>query len=140
VSGRAEKPYLHRDEDSFQGPLDRALAACVAQYKLASATVKGAEARVRAALDDLKYLREFIAEVEHRMNTRSFHELPRFLRGGEGIHGLHKLTAGPWRGVFLVGAQESDVVALVFSKQPHDLGSRLNELVSGYQTAGGDEG
>lgn len=140
MSGSTAKPYLYRDVDSFQTPLDAALPAWVEQYKRASAIVKGAEPRVRAALDDWRHLKEFIAEVDHRMNTRSFHELPRFLDAGASIQGLHKLTTGPWRGVFLIGADESDVVALVFSKQPHDLEGRLNELVSGYRRADDDEG
>jgi hypothetical protein len=124
--------YLYRDKDSFDKPLFEAPESCIAAFYAASSHVKGAEARVRQAIDDLKSLEDFNAALEWRMRTRTFHDLPRLKRGGGKLRGFHQLTVGSWRGVFLVGRDRDNVIALVFSKHPHRLEQRLGEISARY--------
>lgn len=95
--------------------------------------VKGSEARVKAALDDWDSLNEFKRAVETCMQTAAFHELPGLRRGKEALGGLRQLNKGPWRGVFLVDQTGLGVIGLVFSKEPHDLRPRLEEIAAPYR-------
>lgn len=128
-------PLIHEDETSFRQPLDEAIESCVRAFKDASRKVHGAEARTRAALRDLKDLDTFAARVAERARTRTFGDLPGLKRGHERLPGLHSLTVGPWRGIFLVDAEQDNVIALVFSRSPHTLENRLDEIVAGYRGA-----
>ncbi len=53
--------------------------------------------------------------------------------GGQTLIGFHHLTVGPWRGVFLVAVSADQVIALVFSKAPHHLEERLDEVTARYR-------
>ena len=128
---------LYQDEDSFRKPIENAIAACMQAFEAASERIAGAEARMRAAIDDLASLRAFIDAVESHMRAGSFHELPGFRRGRERLEGFRQLTVGPWRGVFLVDAAGTTVVGLVFSRHPHRLEERLGEIADRYRAGGG---
>ena len=137
--------HLREDEESFTGPRLRAIADCIAAFKAAAKTVRGAEARTRAALADIDRLREFNEEVARHLEDRSFRDLPGVRRDQYTLDALHQLTVGPWRGVFLVRPDGTEVIALVFSKHPHDLEQRLDEIAGRYRSvsdenaAGGGE-
>ena len=124
---------LYEDEESFRKPLDQAIEACRQAFVAASATVLGAEARVRAALNDFNDLKAFRDAVAVHLRAGSFRDLPGFRR--EGLNGFHHLTVGPWRGVFLVSNDGSEVIGMVFSKYPHHLGGHFVEVAKSYQTA-----
>lgn len=134
----AVRLLVYEDEESFRKPLEAAIESCTRAFTQASRKVRGAEARTRAAIADLKTLEAFIAAVSERMRSRSFHELPGLKRGGERIPGLHSLTVDPWRGVFLVDADETGVVALVFSRAPHALEERFDEIADRYRSKPGN--
>jgi len=126
---------LVEDPASFTEPRARALADAVAAFGSASRPVKGAEARVHAALSELARLREFSNRVSDLMETGGFAALPELGHDGDRLDGLRHLTVGPWRGVFLVGADPAVVVALLFSRAPHTLADRLDEIARPYRTA-----
>ena len=145
TSAKEATTYLYQDEESFKRPIESAIETCKQAFVAASAKVSGAEVRTRAATEDLESLKAFGDAVEARMRAKSFHDLPGLKRGRERLEGFHQLTVGPWRGVFLVNADGTAVIALVFSKFPHSLESRLDEVVEPYRTkdreedeAGGD--
>lgn len=96
--------------------------------------VAGAEAALRAAMNDFKALDTFTKTVETHIEAASFHNLPVLRKWGRRIPGLHQLTCEPFRGVFLIGDDPQDVTALLFSRKPHDVSTRLNELVVSYRT------
>lgn len=128
-----------RDARSFQAPLDRAVGESVAAIIAAGVTVQGAETRIRAALDEKNALELFIERVTELLKTRSFVDLPRQRRGTRIVPHCHHLTVGPWRGVFLVDPAGELAVGLLFSKAPHRVEERLDELVRTYSdTVGGD--
>lgn len=130
MSGESgHETYLRRDQDSFTGPLDAALAECTRALADAGKKIRGAQRRADAALDDLESLEQFIDEVNRLLRDRSFHDLPGFRSEDPR---LRSLSVGPWRGIFLVSPDGSLVIGLVFSKQPHELEQRLHELVAGY--------
>jgi hypothetical protein len=129
--------HFSEEKSSFKEPLEAASAACVAGLRAAAKTVKGAEARTRAALDDLESLEQFQIALQTRMRERSFHILPGLRRGRDVIHGAHVLTTGPWRAIFLVDDRETMVVGLIFSKYPHDLERRFDEIAANYRPATG---
>ena len=139
ASAKAPPIYLQEDERSFTKPFDGALTAAVQAFLVAAATVSGAEARTRAATNELNSLHEFDAAVEAHMRAKSFHDLPGYKRGRERLNGIHHMTVGPWRGVFLVSADGTQVIALVFSKFPHSLENRLDEVVEAYRTKDHEE-
>ena len=130
---------LFLDRRSFEEPLDEAFACCRKAFATAVPPVKGAEARTRAILNRLDALKRFIAEVEERTRDASFQALPGFYREGARLRGYHHLTVGPWRGIFLVDDSGLSVLGAVFSKEPHDLGIRLEELAERYRNAGANE-
>lgn len=125
---------LAEDPASFTEPREQALAGAMAAFRTASTPVKGAEARVYAALSELRSLREFSNRVARLMETRGFSALPELVHNGNRLHGLRHLTVGPWRGVFLVGDDPAIVVALLFSRAPHDLTDRLDEIARPHRT------
>jgi hypothetical protein len=131
-SGGDGGAYFIEDETSFAGPRRQAIADCVEAFKRASTPVMGAEARLHAALTDLKAMNQFVAEVDRLIENQAFQTLPGFKRGRERFDGYHQLTVGPWRGVFLVSRDGSNVVALLFSRHPHALEARLRELSEPY--------
>lgn len=126
---------LVEDEVSFAAPLRQVIADCITAFKQASRTVKGAEARVSAALADLKALTVFTDEIARLMEERGFHSLPEFKQGRVHFDGYHHLTVAPWCGIFLVSRDGADVVALIFSRLPLALEERIAELAAGYRAA-----
>ena len=131
-AGNPRQAVIWEDPTSFTEPYDRALAEIKSAWREASATVNGAEARTNAALRDLKDLKAFVDEVANRLEAASFQELPRVTDRNEPIDGSYALTVGPWRGVFLVSQDGTKVVALAFSKEPHEFEPRLGEIVANY--------
>ncbi|MEX2481942.1 MAG: hypothetical protein WD928_13885 [Gammaproteobacteria bacterium] len=124
---------LYDDEPSFRTPRLQAIEQCRQAFIGASRCVRGAEQRLRAAIDDYAALEALGKEVERRLRESSFHELPGMVDGRERLHGLHYLEQGPWRGVFLVSADGTQVVGLLFSRQPHALDVRLDEIANAYR-------
>jgi hypothetical protein len=124
---------LIRDNESFQKPLERAIGEAVDAVFEAGNPVHGAEQRVRIALDDKQDLERFIARTAELLNNRGFRDLPRLRHGWRAVPNCHHLTVGPWRGVFLVDPKSDAVVGLIFSKHPHRLDLRLEELVAAHQ-------
>ncbi len=131
----AARTVLYRDKRSFQGPLDEAIRACTETLTTRTNPVRGSEARLRAALDDNEALRRFADAVKTHLRHSTFHDLPPLRKWGRRLQGLHQLTCGPFRGVFLVSRDGAQVVALVFSREPHDYSERLNELAVPYRTS-----
>ena len=131
ASGHAS---FREDNESYGKPLRDATAKCKAAFMSAAQKVKGAEAKTQAAIADLRSLREFREQVAAHLDQKSFKNLPGVKRGRERVAALHQLTVGPWRGVFLVRPDGSEVIGLVFSKHPHDLGKRLDEVTRRYST------
>lgn len=120
---------LVRDAESFQRPLEAAIAAAVAEVHKAADPVAGAEARVRKALDEKADLEAFCARLTQTMRSGAFVDLPRLRdRRWRPLPNCHHLTVGPWRGVFLVKRDENVAIAILFSKAPHDLSRRVGEL------------
>lgn len=125
---------LVQDKDSFAEPLERAIEESVAAVIDASTPVRGAENRVAIALEQKKDLQEFDRRIQELLEHRAFVGLPRFHRRGRVVPNLHQLTVGVWRGVFLVDPKGEFAVALLFSKAPHRLDDRLDELVRKHAT------
>lgn len=130
---RVGEAYFIEDEASFAVPRREAIAECVNAFGNASKKVKGAEARLNAAIADLEAIDTFGKEVERLIGSRAFLTLPEFKRDGRRVEGFHHLTVGPWRGVFLVDSGGADVAAILFSREPHALESRLGEVMQAYQ-------
>lgn len=124
---------LVRDTHSFQAPLEKALEESVSALIAAGVAVHGSEARTRAALDERKALYDFVARISELLRIEGFVDLPRQRRGTQIVPCCHQLNVGPWRGVFLLDPAGELVVALVFSKAPHRLDDRLDELVQKYE-------
>jgi hypothetical protein len=126
---------LVRDVESFAEPLDRAIDEAVRAVLAAGNPVRGSENRVARALQEKKDLESFVEATGRHLENRSFAGLPRFRRKGQAIAHCHQLTIGVWRGVFLVDPKGAFVVGLLFSKEPHRLDDRLDELVRRHATA-----
>jgi len=120
---------LVRDAESFGEPLDRAIDAAVDTVIAAGLLVRGSAARVCAALQEKQDLETFVARVGDLLAARGFADLPRLRRAGRVVPHCHALRVGPWRGVFLVDPAGEFAVGLLFSKAPHLLDDRLDELV-----------
>lgn len=121
---------LRRDPASFDAPLAEARAACLAVLDRPTTQVAGAEARLRTALDDRNALKALNQAVDRHLGDASFHTLPPVRIHGRRIPGFHHLTCGRFRAIFLVGRDPTDVVALLFSRAPHDhMLDRLGELL-----------
>lgn len=128
-------PFFIEDETSFTTPRQQALVDCVAAFKAAAKPVRGAEARVAAALADLKAIEAFMIEVGRLIEADAFRSLPEFKRGRERFDGYHQLTVAPWRGVFLVSRDGVGIVAMIFSRHPHALERRFEEITAPYAAA-----
>lgn len=120
---------LVRDEDSFARPLDFAVNEVVEAVLSAGNPIRGAEPRVRIALDEKIDLDSFISQITELLEGHGFRDLPQVFQKSRAVPNCHHLTVGPWRGIFLVDPSNEFVVALVFSKEPHQLEQRLDELV-----------
>jgi hypothetical protein len=129
---------LVRDLESFAEPIDQAIRDAVRAVIAAGKPVRGSEKRVRVALDEKNDLARFVTRTGELLESRGFANLPRLRRGSQVVPSCHQLTVGPWRGVFLVDPAGELVVGLLFSKQPHQLDDRLEELVLKYAPT--DEG
>lgn len=122
--------------DTFQTPMDVYAQQLAPAFIAASQAVAGAQQRVQQALDDIRDFEDFGEEVARRLRTASFSRLPRVkVRGSPPLDRVHKLTAGPWQGLFLVSDDDTQVVGLSFSRAPHDYRSEVNELLLRYRTA-----
>ncbi len=126
---------LWRDPVSFEAPYVAAVAACTTVLTNSVRKVAGAEAALHQAMDDHTALQAFDKAVDQCVEEGTFHELPAVKNRGRRIPGLHQLTRGRFRGVFLIGKDVTQVVGLVFSREPHDLSARLAELVTEHRTA-----
>lgn len=129
---------LVKDPASFAEPLDRAIEEAVGAVTAAGSPVRGAENRVALALRQLRDLQAFDRRVQALLAQGDFASLPRFLLRGQVMPHCHKLAVGVWRGVFLVDPEGELVVGLLFSKEPHALDDRLDELVRKYAPASDD--
>lgn len=132
-SARATGAVLYRDPYSFQKPFEEAIAACTAVLTEAVQKVAGAEAALRGAMNDFKALEAFGKAIEKHIENASFHELPAVRNWMHRIEGMHQLTCGPFRGVFLIGRDANQVTALLFSRKPHDVSKRMIELAAPYR-------
>ena len=135
-----ECTYLTEDPLSFAEPRRRAWERCIEAYINAGSPVAGANARVAQAADDLRTLDAFGRELARLTEARAFHDLPQVRNGRERVEGFHSLTIGPWRGIFLVDRGGTGVIAVLFSRHPHDVGARLMEVVSRYHEGKTEEG
>lgn len=140
TTGETEEPAtepgeaeLYRDPRSFQKPLDEAISICTGVLTESVPKIDGSEAALRDAMDDLEALEAFVTAVEGHLRDASFHQLPSVRHWGRRMTGLHQLHSGPFRGVFLIGRDPRQVVALLFSRKPHDMSKRLDELAAPYR-------
>ncbi len=124
---------LIRDEDSFARPLGIAIDEVVEAVLAAGIPIRGAESRVRIALGEKNVLESFISQITKLLEGHGFRDLPKLFQESRAVPNCHHLTVGPWRGIFLVDPSSEFVVALVFSKEPHQLEQRLDELVEKHQ-------
>ena len=124
---------LIRDEDSFARPLGIAIDEVVEAVLAAGNPISGAESRVRIALGEKNVLESFISQITKLLEGHGFRDLPKLFQESRAVPNCHHLTVGPWRGIFLVDPSSEFVVALVFSKEPHQLEQRLDELVEKHQ-------
>lgn len=124
---------LVRDKDSFAKPFDIAINEVVKAVLEAGNPIRGAEQRVRIALAEKNDLDNFYSQMTELLKGHGFRDLPKLFQESRALPNCHHLTVGPWRGIFLVDPSSEFVVALVFSKEPHQLESRLDELVKTHQ-------
>lgn len=94
----------------------------------------GAEDRIRRAIEDRDALRRFTERLTSLIANDSFTDLPRYRLGWRSlwraVPALHRLDEGPWRAVFVIYRAPPRVVALVFSKAPHRLDQRFDEVLA----------
>lgn len=95
------------------------MPTCTAEYDSAESKGGDVEARLAAALDDATTFREFLAELTRLTGTNTFDRLPRFRIGNQWFDGVHHLTVGPWRGVFLTSPSTRQVYGMLFTRSPH---------------------
>lgn len=124
---------LIRDPVSFQGPLQRARARCTSVLTTMATRVRNTEARLHVAMAEYEALETFDELLRAHVENASFRELPGIRSWGRRMAGFYQLRAGPFRGVFLLGKDSKAVVALVFSRQPHDSKKRVRELAAQYR-------
>jgi len=117
---------FREDPESFGAPMARAALEVRRNFILASARVRGAERRVREAMDDLRDFMRFSERVELHLQQANFSTLPSVRDdGGNLIERVHDLTVGPWRGRFLVSDDGLQVIGLSFQRiARHRSGSR----------------
>lgn len=118
------------DNTSFLEPYLRGPDEVSEEFLAAGQTVAGANARAAAAQAALRDIRRFRAEITTLMNAKGFARLPRLRNWWfRPIGHCRHLTIGVWRGIFLVAPDESVVVALIFSRAPHNYMRRLRDLI-----------
>jgi hypothetical protein len=117
VTGATPAIY-YEDVECFTQPFEAASDHCTRALGAATRTVKDAERRVAAALNDRKALEKFSKRVAELIRKRDFQSLPTL---GPELAGYHQLTVGPWRGVFLVSADGAYVAGMLFTQAPHKL-------------------
>ena len=127
-------------EDSYTEPYQRVLAEAITAWEKASTPIKGAEARTRAAKTALDQLKAFNDEIAHRLEKQLFNELPTLKASDPRIDAMYSLTVGPYRGVFIVRPDGTEVIALAFSKAPHDPTEHLIAAARRYFESGGGAG
>lgn len=111
---------FYRDRTSFQDPLDAAIQETEDALVHAGREVEGALERARRAQLDIDSLDAFINAVGDHIDHSSFAALPPLVGKLLSRYDMRHLTRGPWRGIFLLDASGTAVVALSFSKDPHD--------------------
>jgi hypothetical protein len=97
--------------------------------------VRGSEAELHAAMSDFRALERFDKMLAAHAAAATFQDLPAVRSWGRRLPGFHQLHVGPFRGVFLIGQDPREVVALLFSRKPHDARARLSELAGPYSRA-----
>jgi hypothetical protein len=111
---------IFSDEDSYKKPFDAVVPACRAEYADIDKSKGGdVEARLAAVLEDMSTFKQFAAKLQDVAATNTFFQLPRLRRGLERLNGVHQLTVGPWRGVYLVSPSNAVVYAMLFTRNPH---------------------
>jgi hypothetical protein len=125
---------LVKDEDSYAAAYREALQDCKAAWRAASKPRKGAEARVLKAAQSLRDLKTFVDEVARHVGQGSIGSLTTLRESDAGPWQdmLRQLVVGEWRGIFLLNPAGPDVVGLVFSRHPHELGARVKEIAARY--------
>lgn len=126
--------YFRFDRTSFKKPLDDAIAAYKRILNTPASSVKDSEKTLNAAMSDKKAIKAFNDDIARHIEDESFPTLPRVRIGIRRMQGLHVLKHEPFRGVFLVAPDNSAVIALVFSRRPHNFSKRLAELASAWRT------
>jgi hypothetical protein len=126
---------LHRDPVHFTRPLETALATALQDVLTAGFPVIGAVDRVEAALARKHDLDAFIERVGDLLQARAFAALPELRHPTIPLRSLHQLTIGPWRGVFLVEPGGDEVIALLFTREPHE--TDLSRLIAEREAGGG---
>ena len=124
-----------RDAVSFQAPLEAARKRCTATLTGIVTKVSGSEAEIHAAMSEFRALERFDQVLRAHAAAATFQDLPAVRSWGRRLPGFHQLHVGPFRGVFLIGQDPRQVVALLFSRKPHDTVARLSELAGPYSHA-----
>lgn len=117
------------DRDSYEAPYFAAIDAVAASLHEAGRVVKGAEARVAAALSERRALTEYDRRLDAHLMDADFYELPRVTGAIESAGPpFFILEEPPWRGIFMISLDGSTAFGMLFTKAPHDLGGRFTEL------------
>lgn len=125
------------DKDSYADPLERYTAELEQAFLVASQQVRGSQARLQKVIDEDDALQEYHRRVADHLRNANFQTLPGVKHQSQRVPDVRRLSVGPWQGSFLVSADASNVIGLVFSKAPHDYEGRLNELVLKNRRGGG---
>ncbi len=122
---------LVRDRTSYEEPLDRARLEAERAVLVSGRPVRGATERAERAIAERDALTAYEDAVAERLETASFAALPRLrTRGWRPYPFLHVLEVAPWRGIFHVDPHARFAIALLFSKAPHRLAGRIDEIVA----------
>jgi len=121
---------LALDPASFTAPLDAATHEAYRDYIGSGAVVGGAQERSRVAARAYDNIRAFDARLEGILRDGGFDALPRLVGASIDFHYFRHLTIGPWRGVFIVHPDMDTAIGVIFSKEPHDMSQRLDELAA----------
>lgn len=119
------------DRLSYEQPLDRARVAVRHAVLTCGRPVRGATERCAAALAERDALDAYEDAVAGHLETASLAALPRLRpRGWRPYPYVHVLEVAPWRGLFHVDPAGRFAIGLVFSKAPHRLDGRLDEILA----------
>lgn len=125
---------FERDAESFQRPLDDAITKAERAVVLAAYPTLGAEDRIRRVVEEQAALLRFMSRLTELIRSNGFGRLPPYRLGWRrlwhAVPACHRLDEWPWRGIFVVYQDPPRVVALVFSKAPHRLGERFDEVLA----------